>query len=645
MTTILTRINLISKFAILSIIALVLVAIPTTLYVRGTNQSIELKHIEAKGVPVVRVVINALQLTQRHRGIAGIVLSGGEGANALQANTSSTESAYQKIADGMKDFDVNDPAAAQLTKVMRAWQELKGQVENRRIDAATSFAAHVDLIAQLLKLNGMLLDHYGLSVDSDIDSYRMILCSLVDVPALTEELGKARAKGAGILTRGTATPSDLVELTNLIERADERTAAIKDELEKIVRKNAKFGSILQAPFAEAERLTGVATDTVKTRIIKASALDMPSKAYFDTLSRAIDENFKVNASAIDALQELLTQQASNARFEQMTVLVILLTIVVIVTLLSFAIIRSIAHPIEQAVAFAKQVAQGDLTGHLAVSGTNESAQLLSALNDMNGNLGRLVGHVRTSADSIATAARQIAEGNNDLSQRTERQAASLEETAASMEQLATTVKQNAGNANEASQSAQAASDESREGGDAVGSMVSMMKGIIDSTEKIGEIIGVIDGIAFQTNILALNAAVEAARAGEQGRGFAVVASEVRALAQRSAVAAREIKDLIEGTVASVRSGADTVNAAGVAVSRAVNTIGRVTSIMEEIAVASAEQGKGIDQVNTTVSEMDKTTQQNAALVEEALAASSALAAQADELQTAVSVFVVRNANG
>jgi len=257
---------------------------------------------------------------------------------------------------------------------------------------------------------------------------------------------------------------------------------------------------------------------------------------------------------------------------------------------------------------------------------------------MNARLIETVSRVRESSGSIASASSEIAMGNTDLSQRTEEQAASLEETAASMEELTSTVKQNTENAQQASALATSASNVAQRGNKVVGQVVDTMHGISESSAKIAEITGIIEGIAFQTNILALNAAVEAARAGEQGRGFAVVASEVRSLAQRSSNAAKEIKDLIANSVLQVQNGSALASQAGETMSEVTQAVARVTDIMEEIAAASIEQGRGIEQVNQAITQMDEVTQQNAALVEEAAAAAGSLESQANDLKAAVSMF-------
>ena len=302
------------------------------------------------------------------------------------------------------------------------------------------------------------------------------------------------------------------------------------------------------------------------------------------------------------------------------------------------ITRSITGPLNAAVRVAETVSAGDLTSNIVVDSDDETGKLMSALKIMNDSLVAIVGEVRSGTDTIATASSQIASGNMDLSSRTEQQAASLEETASSMEELTTTVKVNADHAREANQLAIAASEVATRGGAVVADVVATMGSINDSSRKIVDIISVIDGIAFQTNILALNAAVEAARAGEQGRGFAVVAAEVRNLAQRSAGAAKEIKQLIGDSVSKVDAGSRLVDEAGKTMEEVVASIGRVTSIMREISGANDEQHAGIEQVNDAVAQMDQVTQQNAALVEEAAAAAASMQEQAARLLEVVGTF-------
>ncbi len=318
--------------------------------------------------------------------------------------------------------------------------------------------------------------------------------------------------------------------------------------------------------------------------------------------------------------------------------------VLFAALFGLALMRGISRSLKQATLAADAVAHGDLTHPIHPEGNDEVAQLLKSLADMQSSLLKVVSSVRQGSEGVSTASSEIAQGNHDLSARTEQQASSLEETAASMEQLSATVKQNADSARQANQLALSASEVAVKGGEVVGEVVQTMKGINDASRKISDIISVIDGIAFQTNILALNAAVEAARAGEQGRGFAVVAGEVRLLAGRSAEAAKEIKALINTSVARVEEGSALVDRAGTTMSEVVTSIRRVTDLMGEISAASSEQSAGVSQVGEAVTQMDQVTQQNAALVEQMAAAASSLQNQAQDLVQVVSVFKMNGAS-
>jgi methyl-accepting chemotaxis protein len=313
-------------------------------------------------------------------------------------------------------------------------------------------------------------------------------------------------------------------------------------------------------------------------------------------------------------------------------------------LLAWTLTRSITRPLREAVEIARTVANGDLGREVRVTSSDETGQLMAALKTMTDNLNKLVARVRLGTETIGTAAAEVAAGNQDLSARTEQQAGSLEETAASMEELTGTVQQSAENARQGTQLAESASSVAEKGGAVVSQVVETMAAINGSARKIVDIIGVIDGIAFQTNILALNAAVEAARAGEQGRGFAVVASEVRSLAQRSASAAKEIKALIDDSVQKVDAGSHLVNEAGATMQEVVRSVRRVSDLMAEISSASQEQRDGIEQVNQAIGQMDQVTQQNAALVEEAAAATKSMREQADTLTQAVSAFKLDRRN-
>ncbi|MDF8365472.1 methyl-accepting chemotaxis protein [Achromobacter anxifer] len=380
-----------------------------------------------------------------------------------------------------------------------------------------------------------------------------------------------------------------------------------------------------------------------------SALDKgDSAAYLDlkntragAASGAFSKQLSDFAKEITSYSEEMVASSRSQAATMAIVYIVLAVVIVAVWLGAFLFMnRVVLRPLRAVSDSFDKIAGGDLTVRVDVTSTNEIGMLMAAVKRMQDSLTRTVSAVRRGVDEINVGSREISAGNTDLSSRTEEQAASLEETAASMEQLASTVKQNADNARQANQLAASASDVAERGGSAVSEVVSTMQEISASSRKISEIVSVIDGIAFQTNILALNAAVEAARAGEQGKGFAVVAGEVRSLAQRSAQAAKEIKGLIEDSVSKVGAGSQQVERAGATMQEIVASVKRVTDIMGEISAASEEQSGGIDQVNRAVSQMDEVTQQNAALVEEAAAAAGSLQEQAERLAEAVAVFKI-----
>lgn len=390
--------------------------------------------------------------------------------------------------------------------------------------------------------------------------------------------------------------------------------------------------------------------------LRDAAVKAKTDGNAEEADRLLDKEFVPTAAAYQqAINDLVAMQrnsidaaaaAIEARSSASTQMIALLALgaVLLGAVFSWRLTAGIVGPIRAAVGVAETVAAGDLSQRIDASGKDETGALLRALRHMNDSLTSIVGEVRGGTDTIALASREISAGNLDLSNRTEQQAGALEETAASMEELTSTVRNNADNARQANMLSITASDVAVQGGAVVSQVIDTMGAINEASRKITDIIAVIDGIAFQTNILALNAAVEAARAGEQGRGFAVVASEVRVLAQRSAAAAKEIKELIGASSAQVEAGTRLVDRAGATMEEVVTSIRRVTDIMGEITTATQEQSSGIEQVNQAIGQMDEATQQNAALVEESAAAAAAMQEQAARLAEVVSVFKVEQAS-
>jgi methyl-accepting chemotaxis protein len=405
-------------------------------------------------------------------------------------------------------------------------------------------------------------------------------------------------------------------------------------LEDIKKRNEEFLAVANSLIAQRKEVKDGKKDL---KDFVAAFAEGKDKAAMDGF-RSLNSDFEQAESKLLVVRSAEAQRLSKA--SDITLLVGSLLAIGLSAFMAFGVTASITGPLRKAVTAADRIGQGDLTSDITAETQDETGDMLRSLGRMQASLARTVSQVRGNADSVATGSSQIAQGNQDLSGRTEQQASALQQTAATMEELGTTVRNNADSAQQANRLAQGATKIATQGGEVVSKVVTTMQGINDSSRKIGDIIGVIDSIAFQTNILALNAAVEAARAGEQGRGFAVVASEVRSLAQRSADAAKEIKGLIGRSVEQVEQGTQLVDQAGKTMDEIVSSIQNVTNIVAEISAASAEQSSGVQQVSASVTKMDQTTQQNAALVEESAAAADNLRAQAQQLVQAVAVFKV-----
>ena len=506
-----------------------------------------------------------------------------------------------------------------------------------KLAVAFALVAAIVLVVSGIAIRALHAEHASFSSYVNETAVRITLANDV------HDAANARAIGARNLVLVT-TPADREKEMAAITAAHKKVGQSMSSLKAALDSMAGVSKEERALFAKLEGVEGrygpVALDIVGMalqgkRDEAVTKMNADCRPLLSALVKTANEF--IDQSVTDAKDDVAQADASAAQ-NRAVMLAACVAAVALAVMLAWVITRAIVTPINRAMAVAQTVASGDLRSTIDTTARDETGKLLAALKSMNDSLVGIVGSVRASSDSIATGSAQIATGNADLSHRTEQQAANLQQTAASMEQMNATVKANADTARQAIQLAGSASGAAQKGGEVVGQVVATMDDITASSKQIADIIGVIDGIAFQTNILALNAAVEAARAGEQGRGFAVVASEVRNLAQRSASAAKDIKELIGASVEKVQVGTRLVGDARTSMDDIVVQVKRVSDLISEIGAATIEQTTGIGQVSTAVSQLDQATQQNAALVEESAAAADSLKQQASKLAEVVGVF-------
>ena len=638
MSNLIHRLRLSHKFGLLALLGALMLAPPMTYYLVDAEAELAYTRQEVAGLQPSAALLKLIRLTQQHRGLTATVLGGKAEAEGQRAER------QREVDQALGEFaalaaGIEDPKFAEgWQQVQQQWKTLSAQVAQRQLAAPASFAGHSALVELQLDLHGRIVSHYGLDLDPEPVSYHLVIATMTQLPQLTEQLGKLRGSGAGILARGQATVADRAMLGGLSESARGEMHRLLTTLERALEHDPALRERMAGPIEQARAGVERTREMLRTDLIEAEALTLPSAEYFQATTKAIDQVFAVHGLASEALAGAL--QARTARLQRNEWLVIGLSVLMVglCGLLARSIVRSILQATDDARRMAERIAAGDLSPEPLRVSEDELGRMVQAMEAMRLSLTEVVGTVRENAVSVAAASAQIAQGNIDLSSRTEQQAAALQQTAATMDQLGSTVSHNADHAREADGLAREASTLASRGGEMVSQVVGTMGGISEASRKIGDIIGVIDSIAFQTNILALNAAVEAARAGEQGRGFAVVATEVRNLAQRSAEAAREIKALISTSVERVEQGVSLVDQTGRSVGEVVESIRRVSDIVAQISAASAEQSTGVAQVGQAVTQMDRATQQNAALVEQSAAAAGTLKSQAEQLVDAVARF-------
>jgi methyl-accepting chemotaxis protein len=635
------RLRLLPKFVLLTIIFVTPLLLATFLLLSELDKSIAFTQQERLGVSHVRKVQQIIQLTQKHRAFQHMFIMGNASAD------SKAQQIQKDINQEINAFDNMRSAAPALYEgdvwkdIQASWTTLQSKfagAKDRKI-----YDEHTALIAQLYRFNTLIADRSKLTHDPEGTTYYLAELFGKDFPRVTEGLSEVAVRGAAYIDSGLMEANEEVLLGSTVLLARRDLAGIPGKIEMLLHDGPQLAQQVASMQAAIPAGTSY-LDRAKNEVL--NTVDQTSgNAFAEAGHASIDGLYTAADASANLLMQLLDQRLEKDAFHRNMIMFAILSVLLIAAYFLLGFYVSFSTEVQRLGAAVKRAASGDLSKKTSSHGKDEIAQLLNEFGGMSDGLTHLVSQVRMGSDTIALASSEIATGNFNLSTRTEEQASSLEETSAAMEELTTTVRQNAVHAQHANTLAKTASSIAEQGGDVVSQVVNTMQAIQQSSREISDIIGVVDSIAFQTNILALNAAVEAARAGEQGKGFAVVAAEVRNLAQRSAMAAKEIKALIADSVEKVEIGSKQADSAGKTMDEIVDSISRVTTIMEEITAASSEQQTGIEHINQALGQMDDITQQNAALVEEAAAAAESMREQTLKLSETVAVFKLANDSG
>jgi methyl-accepting chemotaxis protein len=628
------QLKLLPKFIVLTTIFVVPLAFSSMLLLTELDKSIELTRQERVGVQHLQSVQEIIQLTQRHRAYQHMAIMGNAGAEPKVQQLQKDINIRLAAFNTMQKKESALYAGTAWKDVQTSWKSLQEKLSTTR--ERKVYNDYTALIMQLYRFQTLIADRSNLTHDPEVVTYYLAGLVSKDFPQIAEGLAEIAGRGAAYIDSGLIEANEDVLLgsTMLVTRRD--LVGIQGQFDAVFREDPALKETLVTALKSIPSAVAY-LDRAKNEVL--NSVDQTSGDQFmDAGRNSIDGVFAATNASAQVLDKLLQARMEQDIFHRTAIMGAILGVLAIAVYFLIGCYLSFSTEVRELNAAVTRVAAGDLRNRMTSHGKDEIAQLLNAFSGMSDGLTQLVRQVRSGSDTIAIASGEIAAGNLNLSTRTEEQASSLEETSAAMEQLTSTVRQNAVNAQHANQLSKSASGVAEQGGTVVSQVVDTMNDIQQSSHKISDIVGVVDSIAFQTNILALNAAVEAARAGEQGRGFAVVAAEVRSLAQRSAVAAREIKGLIAESVAKVEAGSKQVDLAGQTMGQIVESISRVTLIMEEIATASHEQQAGIEHINQALVQMDDITQQNAALVEEAAAAADSMREQTAHLSNTVAVF-------
>jgi methyl-accepting chemotaxis protein len=639
--TLILNLKVWQKFALLGLLCLALTAPVATMLVRAEWAVRSAAAQERDGIPAVGALLSLVRHSQVHRGLSASMLTGN--ADAASRREAQAVAVSQALA-GMQTALARYASQKDITRLHDAirsgWGELQADVAQRQVDAATSFKRHSVLIQQQLQLLNAVADHSSLILDPEAASYHLVVLLTETLPRLTELLGQSRAQGAMVLNKREATPAQRALLLGNLSQIAQLQVDAQRHFEQTFQGDARYASALGTLRRDADAAIATALQLVQQQVLAPQVPDQPAQAYFTALTGHIYAQFKVSDAAFQLLDRTLDERVAASDRTLAITLVLVLGLASSAAFLVVAIARGSQRSVLAAEAALQALARGELDHVVAATHHDDCGRIARRLGQAMHQLSGLVAEIKAAGGALGTASVQIASGNADLSARTESSASSLQQAAAAMQQINDSVHHNADSARQAASVANQASAVAANGGALIGRLVETMTQISGSAQQIAHITGVIDGIAFQTNILALNAAVEAARAGDAGRGFAVVASEVRALAQRSAQAAREIKGLIGQSTETVDNGARLVADTRQTMDDIVSHARQVCQVLGEIGQATSEQANGISQINQAVGQLDQSTQQNAALVEESAAAADSLRQQAERLVQVVGRFRV-----